>query len=431
MVNQFDSNFARKLIEIFLEKFDTARVLSKNVDTQLLQGRFNPSSGTVVSFKRPTDYKSVRTVGGDVSGPLGKSDIITGRADGIVQNFFTVHVDYANVDEALKMNQLEELLAPMATRIATDLEIDFANFMMINSGLLQGTVGTPVTLWKHVADAGALLSSTGVAMDNPWFYTMNPFTQSTLADVQRSLGAGGVAGTLVKTAHEDAIVSRNFAGMTVMTGTALSTFTPDTEADRVGALASNPDVTYVTAKDTMTQVLDIDSIGVGTPTIFAGETVTITAAAGAINRLNLSTRKEVVDATGAAILWTGTVTTDVALVAGAGLITVTGPAIFESGGQYNTVSQAPLSGDVITFGGAASVLQQPNLFWSKQAFGIGSVKLPKLHAQDMRGTTEDGLSIRVSMGSNILENKQIVRFDFLPAYAVFNPFMAGQGFGST
>jgi hypothetical protein len=64
------------------------------------------------------------------------------------------------------------------------------------------------------------------------------------------------------------------------------------------------------------------------------------------------------------------------------------------------------------------------------AFGIGSVPIKKLHSTDTLGTTEDGLQIRVSKGVGFLENNQKVRFDFRPAYAVYNPFFAGQGFGT-
>jgi hypothetical protein len=94
------------------------------------------------------------------------------------------------------------------------------------------------------------------------------------------------------------------------------------------------------------------------------------------------------------------------------------------------VSQSPLSGDVITLGGAASTLIQPNLFWHKQAFSIGSVPLKKLYSTDTVATTEDGLQFRVSKGVSFRENKQVVRIDFQPAYGVMNPFFAGQLFGS-
>ena len=58
--------------------------LSKNVNTQLLSGRFNPASGENVDFKRPNDYISNRTSEGDISATTASSNI-TGKATGTVQ----------------------------------------------------------------------------------------------------------------------------------------------------------------------------------------------------------------------------------------------------------------------------------------------------------------------------------------------------------
>ena len=146
MANSFDSNITRKLARVFLKKFESARVLSKNVNTQLLQGRFDPSSGDKVDFKRPTDYISRRTTQGDLAAAgFTASNIITGKATGTVQDYFTVEVDFQEADQSIKMDQMDELLAPMATRIVTDLEVDFADFMMKNSGLIAGSPDTAVT----------------------------------------------------------------------------------------------------------------------------------------------------------------------------------------------------------------------------------------------------------------------------------------------
>ncbi len=400
------------------------RVLSKNVDTQLLAGKFSPRSGDTVDFKRPTDYVSVRTPAGDVSGEVA-SDIITGKASGIVQNYFTVFVDYDEADEAIKMDQLDQLLAPMATRIVTDLEVDFAAFMLVNAGLLAGTYGTAVSTWDHVARAGAIMETSGIPKDGMWNYTVNPFTQTALASDQRSLGAGGSAGGLISEAHKLAILSDGFAGMRVMSATTLATTTSFSAADRVGALAGNPDVTYLTHKDTMEQSLSVNAFGANLE-VRAGEVIQITGR----NRLNLNTRQPIIDETGANIVFTGVVTTAVTLSGtGTGTILIAGPAIFEALGAFNTVDSAPVITDVLTLLGALSTLQQPNLFWHKQAFGIGSVPIKKLHSTDTLGTTEDGLQIRVSKGVGFLENNQKVRFDFRPAYAVYNPFFAGQGWG--
>ncbi len=428
MPNNFDSNFTNKLIRVFLEKFETARVLTKNVDTQMLDGKFDPSTGDTVFFKRPTDYKTFRDPTGDLTGNTA-SDIVTGKAAGIVQDYFTVHVDFDEADEAIKMDQLDQLLAPMATRIVTDLELDYGEFMMKNTALLSGTVGTAVTAWSDVADASAVLKSHGIPQDNTWSYAMNSYTQNVLADVQRSLGSGGVSGELVDTAHKKAMISQNFAGMQVMTAESLASFTTPATGDLVGALNGAPDVTYPTAKDTMTQTLVVDGFGSFGGVIKAGTVIQITGR----NRLNLSTRKPIINASGANVLWTATVNVDsAAFSSGAGTLVVTGPAIFETAagtGSYNTVDSALLDDDVVTILNADSTLFQPNLFWHKQAFSLGSVPIKKLFSTDTIGTTEDGLQIRVSKGSDFTKNSQQVRFDFRPAYSVLNPFFAGQGWG--
>lgn len=419
MANNFDSNFTRKLAKSFVDSFETERNISKDVNTQLLNGRFAPDTGDTVDFKRPTDYRSVRTTTGDVSGAT-KSDIIAGKASGVVQDYFTVEVDYNEADEALKMDQLDELLKPAAQRIVTDLELDFASFAMKNAGLLSGTVGTAVTSWSDVANAAATLDATGVPKGD-WCYAVNPYTQITLAGEQR--GLGGETGSM--TANQQATIASNFAGMKVKTSTALASYTTGTGADRAGTLSANPTVTYVAAKDTMTQTLAVTGFQANL-VVAAGEKITIAGR----NRLNLSTRQPILDAAGNEILFSGTVVESVTLGAsGEGSLVVTGPAIYEANGQYNTVATAPVSGDVVTLGGAADTLIQPNLFFHKEAFAIGSVPIKKLYSTDTVATTQDGLQIRVSKGASFSENKNLVRFDLRPAYAVLNPFFAGHGFG--
>ncbi|MCP4186572.1 MAG: hypothetical protein GY763_03110, partial [Gammaproteobacteria bacterium] len=324
MANNFDSNFSRKIMKSFLDKFESERVLTKNVDTQLFAGKFQGDTGDTIDVKRPTDYRTVRTAKGDVSGET-KSDIVTGKASATVQDYFTTFVDYDEADEAIKMDQLDTLLAPMATRIVTDFETDYAGFMMKNTGLLAGTVGTGVSSWDDVAEAGAIMQASGVPVDGALCYAANPFTQRKLASDQRSLG--GETGAM--TANQRATITDNFAGMRVMTANTLASYTTGTGADRAGTVVGTPVATYASAKDTMTQVIGVTAFQANL-VVKAGETVTITGR----NRLNLSTRLPVIDETGSQVVFTGTVTQDVTLDgSGAGNLTITGPAIFEANGQ--------------------------------------------------------------------------------------------------
>lgn len=421
MANNLSSNVTRKVARVFLDAFESNRVLTKTVDTQLLSGKFTPASGSNVDFKRPHDYNSIRTAGGDISAST-KSDIISGKATGTVQNYFTVATSWGNVEEALELDQLEQILAPMARRIVTDLETDLGSYLIKNSNLHYGTVGTVVDAWSDVAGAAALMDSIGVPTDGDRYYVMNPFTTAGLASAQNGLNA---ADGLVRTAWEKAQISSNFAGLSALTSNGLADYTSGTATDRAGTLSGAPNVTYVTAKDTMTQVLPVTAF-TASATVKAGEIIQVTGR----NRLNLSSRGAILDGTASNILFAGTVTQDVTLDgSGAGNLTIAGAGINETNGQYNTTDTALQSGDVVTLLGAGSTLYQPNLFYHKQAFGLGTVKLPKLYSTDTIATTSDGMSIRVSKYSDGDANTQKIRFDLLPAYATFNPFFAGQGFG--
>ena len=308
------------------------------------------------------------------------------------------------MEEALELDQLDQILEPMARRIVTDLELDLGAFMRKNAALSYGDRGTVVDAWSDVAGAGALMDSVGVPMSDEKYYLMNPFTTTALSSAQNGLNASD---GLVRTAWEKAQISQNFGGMMALTSNALSSYTSGSTTDRAGTLNGAPDATYVTAKDTMQQTLVL--AGLGTGTIKAGDQVTIAN----VNRLNVATRELILDSAGAAVPWTGTVLEDVTIAANAATITVSGAAIYEANGQYNNVDAAPADGAVVTILGAASTVYQPNMFFTKQAFGLGTVKLPKLYSTDTIATTSDGMSIRVSKYADGDANTQKIRFDLL------------------
>lgn len=424
MANNFDSNFTRKLMDSFLDSFEAERVLSRNVDTQLFAGKFNGSTGSQIDVSRPTDFVTVRTPTGDVTAEAA-SPIITGKATATVQDYFTAFVDFDEADEAIKMGNIKELLAPMATRMKNDFELDYGEFMMKNAGLLAGTYGTAATTWDDIAGFGSIMDASGVPKDSKWNVAVGAFTQRKLASDQKSLSSGGTAGGLISEAYRSAIMDDNFAGMRVMSTNTLASHTIPAGADRVGAVTS-VDVTYVTAKDTMQQSIVVSGFQANL-VVKAGQVLRITGR----NRLNLATRKLILDETGAPILFSGTVVSDVTLSGtGTGTIVITGPGIYEATGAYNTTDSAIAAADIITLLGAAGDIIQPNLFWHKQAFTVASVPIKRLSATDTIATTKDGLQFRVTRDSNFLANSNQARIDFRPAYGVLNPFFAGQGFGS-
>jgi len=426
MANDLTSNITRQLMRAFIPAFEKQRILSKAVNTQTFQGKFNPSSGDYVDIKRPHQYKAKRTATGDISA-LTANDIIAGKATAQVQDYVTVDIGWTNKEEALSLDQLEKILMPAAEQCVIELETSFCDFMIRNAALSVGIPGTVIDAWADIASQMSLMKSLGVPMGTI-YSVMNPFTIQNLAGVQAGLNAD--PSRLVQTAWEEAQISTPFAGLRAITSNSLSTWTVSDSADQDGALAADPDATYLTAKDSMTQTLSVTGL-TAAATVRAGDIIEFTGTAAlARSYVHPRTQKTIFGADGNPIPWRAVVTADAVMDgAGAGTLTVAGPALYEANGQYNNISAALVTGDVFSIRGTAATEYQPNLFFHPEAFAIAFVKLPKLYSTDTVATAEDGVSIRVSKYSDGDANTQKVRFDLLPAFGVLNPFFAGKGFG--
>lgn len=428
MANNTDSNITLKVAKGFKPGFESSVVLMNTVDTQTLPGSGlgTPDFGETVKFKRPMQYRSKKTTDGDISaGP--RNDLIFGSSFGEVQEFYTVDVEYTILEEALRLNELEAALNPIAEQMAADIETDLGTFMIEQSGLTYGTPGTPVDAWSDVAGAGALLNSLGVP-NGERCYVMNPFSQTNLADTQSGLASGD--NNLVNMAWNRAQISNRFGGLRALASNSLSSYTAGVLAGESGTVSATPDATYVTAKDTYQQTIVLTGLTVSTAdALRPGDIIEFTD--NGRNYINLKTRRTVMGADGQPIKWRATVVSGGA-TDGSGNVTVTvAPAAIHEGatGQYNNISSPITAGDAFTILGAAGTEYQPNLFYHKAAFGLGFVKLPKLHSTDTVMTMQNGVSIRVSRYADGDRNKNIVRFDALPAFACFNPLFAGHGFG--
>jgi len=422
MANSLTSNISTYVIPKFMESFNANRVIINTVDRQTFAGQFTPDVGSTVYVKRPHDYKVSSTSDGDLTSET-KSDIIAGRAAATVQNMMTVFVDWTIIEQATQLDQLEEILAPMATRLVTNLETNFASYMMKHCGLVYGAVGTAIDAWTDVAGAGAHMKSIGVPTDMPWYYVCNPHVGATLAGLQSALSPAQA--TLVESAWERAMVSNNVGGFRVMQSNALASRTNTTAADLAGALSANPTVTYLGAKDTMTQSWAVSGFSAST-VVKAGSVVAVTGR----YYCSQSTRQAILDASGASVTFRAVVTEDVTLSsAGAGTIVVSAPAIYEATGQYNTTTAAIVQNDVVTIQGTTGAIYQPALFYHPKAFSLATVKLPKLSATESYTASSDGITLRFTKYSDATKNQNKMRVDLLPAYATLNPFFAGQGYG--
>lgn len=423
MANNLSSNITRKVMRAFIPAFEKQRVLSKTVNTQMFQGQFNPSSGDYVDIKRPHQYNAVRTATGDLTAATW-NDIISGKATAQVQNYITVPIDWTNKEEALQLDQLEEILKPAAETAVIELETSLCDFMFKYAALVSGTVGTVVDAWADIANPMSLMKAIGVPAGQH-YNVMNPFTIQNLAGAQTGLSAD--PSRLVQTAWENAQISTPFAGMRALESNSLSSYTSMVGADRAGTLSATPDGTYVTHKDSMVQSLAVTGLQ-ASATVKAGDIVEVEGR----YMVHRRTGKLILDASGSPITFKASVTADVTLDgSGAGTLVVSGPGIYEANGQYNNIDSALTSGDVVNILGSSGATLQPNLFYHKDAFSVAFVKLPKLFATDTVAVTNDGIAIRCTKFSDGVVNTQKIRFDLLPAFACLNPWFAGKGWGLT
>lgn len=422
MANNLDSNVSQIVLKKFLPGFMSDLVLCKTVDRQLLAGEINSSTGESVRFKRPHQFSSERTADGDITGKA-KNGLISGKATGRVGNYITVAVEWAQVEEALKLNQLDQILAPIHARMVTDLETELAHFMMNNGALSLGTPNSPIAKWSDVAQTATFLKDIGIkAGDN--YAVMDPWSAQRLADAQTGLHASD---QLVRTAWENAQIPGNFGGIKALMSNGLAS---REQGDFGGTLTvkTAPTVDYTAIKDSYQFTVTLTGATASKTGFFkAGDQVKFTAT----HWLNQQSKQALYNGS-TAISFTATVLED-ANSDGAGDVTVklSGVPVYDAvNKQYNAVDRKVAAGDEVVVIGTAKQQMKPNLFFNKMFCGLGTIPLPKLHSIDSAVATYEGFSIRVHKYADGDANKQMMRFDLLPAYVCFNPHFGGQFFGN-
>jgi hypothetical protein len=421
MANNYTGNTNKKLLQAFTKNFMADVVVSKTVERQILVGDFDDSAGGQVAMKRGVQYTPIRSSDGDLSGGQ-RNPVRVGQVLGEVGQYITVLVENKHVEEALETNQLEEMLRPAATDMAIALESELVDRMTRNAALVSGTKGTAVNKWSDIARAGALMKEIG-APDGERYATISNFEEVSLANVQSGLGVQ----PQVNDAWGSATIRERFAGFDrVLSSNNLAQYTQGTAT--AAALSATPIATYTEYKDTYRMTLALSGVTPAAGTFKAGQQIQVAASL----LVNLRNQKIVREGS-AGVPITLTVLADATASGGIVNIQVSGAAIIEAGvnASYNTVSRALTSGDALVFLGSAASVQRPGLFYHKGFFGLGSVQLPKLHSIDSNVMNVDGFSIRMHKFSDGIGNKQYYRFDMLPTFACFNPFLGGQLHGTT
>lgn len=425
MANSLNSNVSSIVLKKFAPGFLSTNVLLRAVDRQVIQGEINPNTGDTVFLKRPMQYKAERTATGDLTS-ASPSNLISGKIAASISQYCTVWIEYSQLEQAIKLNQWEEILAPAYERMNTELELELANYIVKNGGLSLGTLGTAITKWSDVAQTGSMLTDVGLNTGKK-FAIMDPWSAQALADKQSALGSGNTE--LIRSAWEDAQIAGKFAGVTPIMSNALANRTSGSACGTASVtVKTTPTLTYDTVKDTMQMTVTLTAASLGTKTLKAGDQVSFTN-----NYLINQQTKQVLYRNGAPVPFTATVVADATAVANDITVTLSAAAVFDATNpQFNTVASQVVATSPVVLLGTASTTYKPNIFMHEKAIAMGTVALPKLQGWDSTVMTSasTGLSMRATLSSNPITNVQGVRIDILPAFATLLPLGCGQFFGN-
>lgn len=427
MVNNLSSNTSEITLKKFVEEFYDARVVTKTVDTEMIRGVINPDTDSVVNVKRPHQFGVLQTSRGDISAS-NKSNLISGTAQARVQDYITVAVDYQQYEQAVQLNQLDRILAPAARRMISQLETNLLTFMRNNASCIQGTPGTAISTWAHVARTASFMHSLGYDQGSEWYSIVNPYGQQGLADTNRQLANG--SDRFTDDAMQKAIIPMQFGGTMAYMHNSLPSRTAGTAAGSTGAInGAGQASTYSAVKDTMTQTINIDGFA-GGATLLTGDVIQFDT----LQWVNQQTKVPATNETGGPLRFTATVLADATADVGGAFTNVqisSAIIIDATNPQYNNVTGTLADNDAVTVLGTSGASIQPNLFYSKGFVGLGTVELPPLHGWDSMVMDSDGFSIRQTMYSDGDSNVQSVRWDLLPTFAVFDPKLGGTFFGGS
>lgn len=425
MANNLNSNVSQITLKKFAEGFKSTNVLLNAVDRQVIQGELNPNTGDTVFLKRPMQYQAIRTPTGDLTS-ASPSALISGKIPASISNYCTVWINYDQIEQALKLNQWEEILRPAYERMNTEIELELGNYILKNGSLQLGTLGTGITKWSDVAQTGSLLSDLGLNTGRK-YAVMDPWAAQALADKQGALQSGNVE--LIRSAWEDAQIATNFGGVRAIMSNALPTRTAGSAAGAASVtVKTTPTLTYSTVKDTMQMTVTLTGASLATKDLKAGDQVQFNATSW----INQQT-KQTLYRNGSKVPFTATVVADATAVGNDITVTLSVAAVFDaSNPQFNVVDRAIVATDAVTILGAASTQYRPSIFMHEKAVAMGTVELPKLQGWDSSVMTSagTGLTMRATMSSNPTTNVQAMRIDLLPAFATLIPQGFGQFFGN-
>lgn len=391
--------------------------------------------GNTVNIRRPPRYK------GTYGPPLNVEDTFEQSIPVVLNYQFHVDVQFTTQDLALSMDMFKKrVLRPQIATVANRVDSDSAQYYYLNTAATVGTFGTSPNSLKLFTDSRAILAAEACPREGDKNVVLDPISMSSMvATVQGLFNPQARISEFI----DDAMIAKRFAGLdwwedqnipvftcgaqggtpvltTPIAGTAFLTsgwaqsgtvstqgWTASTAVITVGDVIQFAGVFPVNPQNrlqygkTLRQFVVLPPGGFATPPVGAAAPgLTYAAAALAAGTFNPATGQYTSSGTGTLTLAIG----DCCI----------------SGGQFQNVTAAPVSGAAITVNGGAAAANQVSpqgLVFHKYAFALAFADLPLPRGVEFAARAYDdedvGMSIRCVSQYTINNDSEPTRADVL------------------
>lgn len=364
------------------------------------------SIGSSVEVRRPLNFDVTK------SATVNIQDVTEGKLTVSMDTQAHVAWKFSSVDLTLSITEYSErYIKPAMINLANTVDVDgLALGKKVHNW--AGTAGQTINSFADFAKGPERLDKLAVPGDAR-YAVMSPADFWGLVGSQTALSSSD---RLVETAYERARLGR-IGGVEVLMAQNVATLATGTRDNTTPLIkGASQEVTYATAKNTMTQTLDTDGWD-NSATIEAGMVFTI-ADVYAVNPITGATLDHLAE-------WT---VVDAVTADGAGGTTTLtiSPAIITSG-PYKTASASPADNATITVKGSASSNYPVNLVYHRNAFALVTAPLivpdgVSFAAQET--DPDNGLSVRVVKWFDGTNDEEKIRLDILYGWKCIDPRLA-------
>jgi len=313
-----------------------------------------------------------------------------------------IGVAFSSAERTMSLDDYSKIiLEPRVSQLAASIDYAVAAGVIQYIGQSVGTPGTTPATSAVLLSAQQKLNEAAAPM-NPRYCVVNPAANAGLVEGMK--GFFNPTGT-ISSQFKNGMMGEGVLGFDeVAMSQSIGSFTTGSRTNGTTSAA-------VTTEGATTIALT----GLGAAgTVLAGEVFTVSSCYA----VNPQTRVSTGSLYQFVVLTGGT-------ASGGGALTVTVAPIYSASQALATVDALPGSGATVTFVGSASTAYPQNLVFQEDAITFATADLELLGAGvDSKRIVHDGISIRVSQGADIVNDRNICRLDVLFGYGVIRPELA-------